>query len=121
MTEEWTVARLAADDPVRGDDGYPHDIELARIRTWPLSGLADYEAVIPHLGVRWSYPDRWHKEVAKADFGDRMELRYTFSTGGWSGNEDLVAAIEGNQMLQVIGAYSWQRGGHYEYRFPMDH
>jgi hypothetical protein len=107
-----------ANDPIRGDDGYPHDIELERIRSWPLSVTADFEAVMDYVGRRWSYPDRWSKERYKTST-DRVELRYEFSTGGWSGNESLVAAMEENQMLQTMGAYSWQRGGHYEYRFPV--
>jgi hypothetical protein len=74
-------------------------------------------------GRAWSYPDYWAKdpEWVNTDWWDaKPQVRYVFSTGGWSGNESIVDAIEHNQMVQMIGAWSWQRGGHYEYRFPID-
>lgn len=108
-------------EPTFDADGYPSEETLERIATWPIETFTDFEAVMDFAGQAWSYPDRWKKE---RDWHDpdwpsgNPELRYLFSTGGWSGNESIVAAIERNTMVRVVGAWSWQRGGHYEYRFP---
>jgi hypothetical protein len=103
-------------------DGYPTEETLERIRTWPTATLADMAAAMDFAGLAWSYPDLWKCDP---DFRDPKwpsfpRRRYVFSTGGWSGNESIVGAIEANQMLQMIGAWSWRRGGHYEYRFPLE-
>lgn len=102
-------------------DGYPTEGTLDAIRDWPIDTLADMEAAMDFAGSAWRY-DAWSKERGwtDPDDGNRPRVRYVFSTYGWSGNESIVDAIEGNQMLQMIGAWSWRRGGHYEYRFPMD-
>ena len=110
-------------EPTFDADGYPTEDTLAAIRDWPLDTLPDYEAVMDFAGRAWSYPDYWTKDPAWLDpewASGPPRLRYVFSTGGWSGNESIVGAIEANQMLQLIGAYSWRRGGHYEYRFPTE-
>lgn len=101
---------------------YPTEETLERIRTWPLDSLADFEAGMDFAGAAWSYPQYWAKERGWLDpeTGTRPCLRYMFSTGGWSGNESIVNAIEANTLFQIIGAWSWRRGGHYEYRFPME-
>ena len=103
-------------------DGYPTEETLARIRDWPITSNADFAAVMDFAGDTWSYPDRWACIEAETDpdWPSHPYRVYRFSTGGWSGNEDIVAAIEANQIVQMVGAYSWQRGGHYEYRFPID-
>lgn len=93
------------DDPVLGSEGYPHLIELQRIREWPWEG--GFRSLMDYVHRRWQYADvgYWKQE------GDRFAI----STGGWSGNEDLVAAMMDNMMFQSLCSISWQRGGHYVY------
>jgi len=113
-------AQLLA-EPTFDKDGYPTDETLERIKTWPIERNADFGAVMDFAGRAWSYPDCWER-IGNCGLtlitSDRPCLRYVFSTGGWSGNESIVAAIEANQIVQMVGAWSWRRGGHYEYRFP---
>lgn len=104
-------------------DGYPTEATLERIRAWPVKTSADFAAVMDFAGRAWSYPTHWECDPAFTDdetFIGRPQRRYLFSTGGWSGNESIVGAIEANDIVQAIGAWSWRRGGHYEYRFPVD-
>lgn len=103
-------------DPLRGDDGYPHDIELQRISTWPATTMADLRALMDYVKERWSYPRFWEEEVIE-EYG-RPIRQYTISTGGWSGNESLIAALEANTMWSIIAPWSWRRGGHFVYRIP---
>lgn len=111
-------------DPEFDKDGYPTDETLKRIETWPIVTLEDAYRAMDFAGRAWSYPDRWKcqprwRSQSRFDL-KRLVRRYVFSTGGWSGNESVVGAIEANTMLQMLGAWSWRRGGHYEYRFTID-
>lgn len=120
-------------EPVKGEPsfdrgGYPTDETLERIRLWPIESNADFEAVMDYAGSCWKYPDWWSKGEPEPDplFADlasgqtRPTISYVFSTGGWSGNESLVSAIEANWIVQAVGASTWHKGGHFEYRFPTD-
>jgi hypothetical protein len=113
-------------DPTFDAEGYPTEETLTTIREWPTTTLSDMVDCMDFAGRAWSYPDYWHKDPDWHDperpvwWKPETEVRYVFSTGGWSGNESIIAAIEANMMVQMIGAWSWRRGGHYEYRFPID-
>jgi hypothetical protein len=43
----------------------------------------------------------------------------TYSTGGWSGQEDLINAVCQNQICDLFYLWSWRRGGHYEFRISL--
>ena len=110
---------MTMNEPTFDKDGYPTEETLERIATWPIETVADMHAAMDFAGSAWSYPDRWETfEEINATNPAAPERVYRFSTGGWSGNESIVGAIERNLVLQMMGAYSWQRGGHYVYRFP---
>lgn len=118
-----------ADEPTFDSDGYPTEETLERIRQWPVNTWADAHAAMDFAGKAWSYPDRWRCQPRWRDCSQSHVTnwplyrgtvrRYVFSTGGWSGNESIVAAIEANREV-MLGAWSWQRGGHYDFRFPAD-
>lgn len=84
------------------DDGYPDDEELNRIAEWP---YADIAGMLKFVRGLWTYQKFWAQE------GDKLSI----STGGWSGNESLVAAMQENRMFWMICWYSSRRGGHYEF------
>lgn len=95
-------------DPVLSEDGqYPSDVELQRIEEWPytdLIGLFDY------IGERWMYKDYWEKVV-----DNRLRVKLSVSTGGWSGNESLIGALEKNIMAWTLTWQESRRGGHYKF------
>ncbi len=81
----------------------PTSPELARIREWPHSDFAGWMKYIAEI---WAYPDHitnkdgvWH-----------------VSTGGWSGHEDIIEAMQANNTLWLLHWYSSRRGGHYQFR-----
>ena len=97
--------------------GYPTEWELQRVSEWPWGdyvGLCDFLRV----GV-WKYADMgaFTVEDAEDEFAHTPIKRLFLDTGGWSGNESIIAAMESNMLL---GATSWvqsRRGGHYVYEF----
>lgn len=98
------------DDPVLGDDGYPSDVELARIEHWPhedLKGLFEY------IEERWVYPDCWRTIRRKST------LTVDCSTGGWSGNESLISSLQANLMAWTLTWQKSRRGGHYVFNFEV--
>lgn len=116
---DWTLPESPEDDPILGDEGYPHDIELQRIRDWPVNAkLDELLKLMDYVRARWSYPEYW-KEADIEEYG-RPQREYTISTVGWSGNESLIGVLEENTWFNIIAPYSWQRGGHYVYRIPLE-
>lgn len=80
-------------------DGYPTEEALQRIRTWD---PADPKGLWTFIKAIWWMPDfGWHEE------GDILYL----ATGGWSGNEDLIAALMDNHIVWTLSWISCRRGG----------
>lgn len=84
------------------DDGYPTDEALQRIADWPYQGAAGMLEFVRGL---WSYPNFWTQE------DDKLSV----STGGWSGNESLISAMQKNVGFWHLCWYSTRRGGHYQF------
>lgn len=84
------------------DDGYPDDEELQRIADWPYTGIP---AMMEFVHGLWSYPNFWTQE------GDNLSI----STGGWSGNESLISAMQKNVGFWHLCWESSRRGGHYAF------
>jgi hypothetical protein len=84
------------------EDGYPEESELKQIAEWPYT---DIQGLLEFVRPRWSYPDRWWTE------GDVLHL----STGGWSGNEDLIDAMQQNRVFWSACWLSSKRGGHFQF------
>jgi len=84
-------------------DGYPNDHEIEQIRTWVLPG--DLSGLVEFVRQRW----RW-------EYGWRSSGRNLWmSTGGWSGNEEIIGALQENRLFwSMCWVYS-RRGGHYRF------
>lgn len=93
------------------ENGYPTDEELEAIEQYDIckdgvNGLLDM------LEATWYYG---HPYFVRE--GEKLELH----TGGWSGNEEIIGALERNP---AFWAFYWQkseRGGHYYFEIPKDH
>ena len=81
---------------------YPTEQQLRTIKNWDLtkqsvSGLLDFVEPL------WEYPERFIR---------RQHTLY-LSTGGWSGNEDIIASLHYNFLFWSMYWRKSQRGGHY--------
>lgn len=83
--------------------GYPDDAELQALQSWD---IVDFRGLADFLIERWIYPNY----ISLNKKGDTL----TVSTGGWSGHEELIDAI--NPLWYGCHFYSLKRGGHYKFK-----
>lgn len=110
------------DDIVKGDpdsnldeDGYPTEAALTTVREW---ALADHLGLMAFVKSLWYLPDwGWHENEARPEEG--REKVFRISTGGWSGNESLIAALQSNHTFWAQCWRSSRVGGHYEFRIKI--
>jgi hypothetical protein len=81
------------------EDGYPNDDELKKISTWKHED--DFEKLMQYVLSLW-----WHAGMCTVSGGE-----YTLITGGWSGNEDIISAMQKNYMFWAMWWKSSNRGG----------
>ena len=98
------------------DENYPTDTALAVVRLWP---ACNYSNLFKFIESIWTYGDwGWHGpvvDVYAADPSHNEFLRYRISTGGWSGNEDIMRAMKDNYLFWTLHWCLSKRGGHYEF------
>ena len=107
-------------DPEFDVDGYPTEDTLTRIRSWPVETFDDMASAMDFAGRAWSYPDRWEciERWEDPDWPSRPQRVYRFSTGGWSGNESVIGAMQKNRFGWLVTWVESRRGGHYIFDAP---
>ena len=89
-------------EPEFDRNGYPTESTLERIKKWDFE---DWSGLIDFITSTWHWPDY-------AIMGRKyLELH----TGGWSGNEDVICALQDNLMIWGLYWHSSERGGHYKF------
>lgn len=95
-------------------DGYPDEESLKQIASMDVIGRAhEWFALIED---NWWMPD-WGFDREKCSDDGKPIVRYSLSTGGWSGNEDVIEAMQ-QSMGWVFWWQSSRRGGHYIFQVP---
>ena len=90
-------------------NGYPTEETLVTIRNWDVI-MDGYEPLLEFVAKQWWKPNwGWYREG----------IKYEISTGGWSGNESLIVAMNGNVLFWDTCWVSSRRGGHYEFELPL--
>jgi hypothetical protein len=102
------------------EHGYPEETEFERIKTWDFreKTVQNFLAEIERL---WHWPDwgfKLEKEGHKNVLGNPA-WRLILHTGGWSGNESIVVAMEKNFIFWTMTWLSSRRGGHYEFEIAV--
>lgn len=92
------------------DDGYPTLDALRLVENWHHECAVTWFDFIHSL---W-YARGWASEVVKHRWlEDKHVMQFDVSTAGWSGNEDIIKAMQKNEMLWWMTHYQTRRGGHY--------
>ncbi len=94
------------------EDGYPEEEELQDIRDAAGFQPEDACALLERVRQLWHWPN--YATVTEA--GDK--LRHEFCTGGWSGNESLIEALQDNTMFWLRWWQLSERGGRYVFETP---
>lgn len=92
-------------EPTFDVDGYPTEETLLTISHWPEND--------PHGWLEFVYKS-WDRNIGKTVL-DPMPI-VTFVTGGWDGNESIIAAMRVNLMLWGQTWESSHRGGRHVFR-----
>ncbi len=107
-------------EPEMDADGYPTEATLAAVREWVISGFAACDALLRFVQRAWNWPDLFVRLAYRKRpwRGGQLNRRWLVSTGGWSGNESLIGALEDNTLFWLLCWEKSERGGHYEFRVP---
>lgn len=87
------------------------DFDLTRR---PVKELVDF------LEKVWWCPSFGFKVEPGEDVLGKECVKLRLSTGGWSGNEELMDALEKNKYFYLLYWESSVRGGHYTFEIPLD-
>ena len=86
--------------------GYPTKKELKIIETWDI-----VEKPVPdlleHIRSCWNWAD------TRFVLNGKRVLKLYLSTGGWSGNENIINALQENKLFWMMFWEKSQRGGHF--------
>lgn len=102
------------------DDGYPTETALDIIREWTfqMDEVKFFEFI---KSVWWMSDWGWKEGLEQGDWKDEQVYRYHISTGGWSGNEDIIRAFQENKyMMWHLTWIQSRRGGHYIFELKED-
>ena len=88
---------------------YPSEQVLSFIKNYdtckgPIEDLFDF------IIQEWNWPDWGTKKKGR---------KYEFHTGGWSGNEDIIRAMQDNYLFWGLCWVMSKRGGHYWFEIPI--
>ncbi|MGB9808442.1 MAG: hypothetical protein ACPLSA_00145 [Caldanaerobacter sp.] len=101
------------------DDGYPTKEDLETIEKWDFikKGTIDLIELIEKL---WHWPE-WGvvKRWGYRSFDRKRVLKLELHTGGWSGNEGIIAALQKSMFWSLYWEKS-ERGGHYYFEIPYE-
>lgn len=86
------------------EHGYPTKEELEKIKNWD---YRDFGRLMEYVESLWKYGGNFWEE-----FGNT----YSISTGGWSGNEDIIEALGSNTIFWLLHWQQSSRGGHYIFK-----
>ena len=110
-------------EPTFDRDGYPTDETLDAIEKWH---HLDATGCLDFVKAAWYYQDNDFHElrphelrmVYAPDFGEEQPKFLRLATGGWSGNEALVGALERNFVVYSLTWRLSSRGGLHIFEYP---
>ncbi len=99
-------------------DGYPHNFELERIKGWDLKkdgveGLLDLVE-----GCWWMADEGFVKRNGRTYSFRKPCIKLELHSLGWSGNEDIIRALQENEFFWILYWVKSERGGHFYFEVP---
>lgn len=123
MSSKETSISFGPWPEIEWEDGYPTTESLDRLIALPYHHLSEdfsEDAYLRRtLSVVGDHCVASYEEEPATDILGNPVIHGKFSTGGWSGAEELIAAIEGKMFLDKR-ILSWRRGGHYVFEFKCE-
>lgn len=105
---------MNAPDALFNKAGYPSDDSLQLIHEWrPRNGWID---LLEYMNECWCH--RMGKVTSERHYNGGLDgkpflLRFTFATGGWSGNESVIEAARENEAAwRALHVFSGPGGVH---------
>jgi hypothetical protein len=108
---EWPVrylsnvgpAEMTMTGPTFDADGYPTEDTLDAITSWPHQ---DVNGCLDFCRQAWHWPDFTSDVLTPCEasvlHAEKYERHVRFATGGWSGNEAIIGALQANQMVNAL-------------------
>jgi len=98
--------RLTMEHPQLDEHGYPAGTALQAITEWPYN---DFNGLVKFIAEIWNWSPRYWKREGQVIHA---------STGGWSGYESIIDALQDNFVFWAMCWQSSRRGGHYVFELP---
>lgn len=102
-------------EPTFDKDGYPTEDTLQTIRMWE----EDFSALMEFVAKAWKWDDLTRRPSKIEPLFDRKHKDDGYwwcgATGGWSGNEDLIGALQDNRLFWFFCWRASVRGGYFEF------
>jgi len=111
-------------NPTFNSDGYPTEETLQTISEWDDLSDEGYLMWVQFIKKAWHWEELvivgesenlMVREASKTLKCDKYVLG--ISTGGWSGNESIISAMQDN-ILWMVNFLNHRVGGHYEFKLP---
>lgn len=120
MGDTDIVTRLDEAVFVECEEGYPTDDGLSALRNHAFDPRGAARFLVHDFPRICAGISCCTVRVADAerDFIDRPIHRVSFSTGGWSGAEELINLMLNHFWIRHLHT-KWERGGHYEFEVPL--
>jgi hypothetical protein len=98
-------------------DGYPTEETLTRIKEWEINDMQSGRGLLEFVREIW-WHSKWgiHIEEVEDELMPSRKRKYDhwhMSTGGWSGNESIIRAMQANRLFWMFHWVQSRRGGHY--------
>jgi hypothetical protein len=91
---------------------YPRESELEQIKNWDFK--LGYKSMFEFIEGIWHIPDWGFRVYRTTDhLWDKKVTGVELHTGGWSGNESIIYALQQNFLFYSQCFHRSRRGGHY--------
>jgi hypothetical protein len=119
LIENKARIKLLMNEDLQDEDGYPTEAALEIIKLW---GYDDSKGLFEFIKSIWWMPSfGWHEKTVSHEWKEDIKVyQYHISTGGFSGNESLIRALQENWIMWTTSWVQSRRGGHYIFHRSLD-